>query len=235
MRRNILFASLVIGLLLLAPPAFAINYSASAWLDFSNLTFSGIGVSLNPDEQRLATSKSVLPSLGWPDQTLTTDIPGSQTEVVIADSTQGKTSISMTGGDVAFADFIRWGTVVANEAGNLTVSIPYTLMQSGIPTGDPSFSSIAEVGLNLPTSDNSASSHLIITNMSGEGSWSGVLSVTRYFSAGETHSLIVNARNDARVVPLPNMLWPTLAGMVGLGLLHERQRRRDQRVNVLSK
>lgn len=45
MRRNLLFASILLGLQLLCSPAFAISYSGSVLLDWNQLSFSGISIS----------------------------------------------------------------------------------------------------------------------------------------------------------------------------------------------
>ena len=42
MRRNFVFIGILLGFLLLDPPAFAISYSNSVLLDWNGLTFSGI-------------------------------------------------------------------------------------------------------------------------------------------------------------------------------------------------
>jgi hypothetical protein len=48
MHKDIFFMGFFIGLLLLAPAAFALSYSASAQLNLSSLTFSGVPFSLTP-------------------------------------------------------------------------------------------------------------------------------------------------------------------------------------------
>jgi len=49
MRRTILFSGMFFGTLFLAPPAFSLSYSGSAWLDLTTLAFSGINVSVSPE------------------------------------------------------------------------------------------------------------------------------------------------------------------------------------------
>jgi hypothetical protein len=62
----------------------------------------------------------------------------------------------------------------------------------------------------------------------GEGSKTGILSLTHWFKAGQYLDFQLRATSSTYYasVPIPDMLWPTLVGMVGISLYAERVRRR---------
>lgn len=239
MRRNFLFASFLLGLLLLASPAFAINYSASAFLDLTSLSFSGINFTLTegppgnvPYAQRGAVSVSPPccfafddpKSEFWLDVHTGTEIPTVGTANAVFSSTQLASSINLIGPGDAFSNTLRQGTIFAQEAGYLTASIRYSFAQSGVPSSLTGFSAGSHVGLNLGLSN------LLVSPDLANGTQTGTLSTSWFFNANESALFALSTGTSASAVPEPNMLWPTLAGMVGITLVVGVRRRQGMRM-----
>jgi hypothetical protein len=235
MRRNLLSSCCLLGLLFLAPPAFAISYSGSTLLDFSNFSISGIGIThLSSMSASQVQSNDVAGPAGhqgdgaafiipWENHTETNSIPGVVTAVTVADQTQVSTSVTMTlccAGTAADPYSSRFGSFIANEAGNLTLTIPFTFMHSGVPNPITGFSSIAHANLSLSELSTSAQLDAAL----GIGSHQGLLSLTRFFGAGENGRFGLETSINAayRSVPEPDLLWPTLSGLVGIALFAMR-------------
>jgi hypothetical protein len=246
MRRNILSIGVVLNVLLLASQAFAISYSGSALLDWGKLTFSGINITINsePLASRFTHLAGVMEAggdigrldltdgapgfrPGWDDWT----VIGSNsigTLVTAANVTSLYASATMTGsGPFGFETYViseRGGSLVANQTGYLTVSIPYILTHSGIQSSDVAFTSRGLASLSLNSVGSSTETFVDLHTASGITSRTGTLSLTRFFNEGEFSTLLVHGSVTA--VPAPEMLWPTLVGMVGIVLYVEMRRRR---------
>jgi hypothetical protein len=235
MRRNFLFPSFLFGLLLIAPqPAFAISYSGSTLLDLSNFSFSGISI-IDLSFSGQIQSNDVAGPAGhqgdgaaffnsWVNHTEVNSIPGLVTGVTVANESQLSTSVAMDvccSGTTADPYSSRSGSFIANQAGNLTLAIPFTLTHSGVPNPVTGLSSIARASLSL----GSLSTFAQLDAAFGSGSDHGILSLTRSFGAGETGGFTLETSINAayRTVPVPDMLWPTLAGMVAMGILSRRR------------
>jgi hypothetical protein len=241
MRRRFPFLAILLAVLLLPPRAFAVSYSAFTVLDLNNLSFNGISLTnLSSINGLQVQANDVAGPNGhqgdgaafftpWENHTEVNSISGVVTAVTVADQSKLSTSLSMslcctgTTGDPYSS---RFGSFVTNEAGNITVAIPFTLEHSGIPSPITGFFSIAWASLSLSGLSTSAQ----LDAAFGNGSRFGTLSLTRFFGAGETGLFGIETSINAsyRAVPLPNMLWPTVAGIVAMFLIAEVKRRRMQ-------
>jgi hypothetical protein len=114
----------------------------------------------------------------------------------------------------------RFGSFIANEAGNLTITIPFSLTHSGVPNPITGFSSNAWASLSLGGLSTSGQLNAAL----GSGSNHGVLSLTRFFGLGENGNFRLETSINAayRSVPEPNLLWPNLAGLAGISFLAKR-------------
>jgi hypothetical protein len=251
MRRNILFISVLFGWLFVAPAAFATSYSGSTLLDWSTLTFSGIGFSFSSqfqsqfthvdvDEVALLTPGGKLSTFNdpsWVSHTLIDSISQIGTAVSIADTSVLYASASQTGIGAAVASTERFASFIPTATGNLTISINYTLMQSGVLDNTPFLGNqrifaTTSAFLNLTASGFPFNPITADITTSGAGLRNelktGTLSFTRWFNAGESGELRLGVSSiSAQVVPVPDMLWPTLLGMLGVGLYAERARCRS--------
>lgn len=251
MRQSPLLSTLTLGLFLLVPPVHAVNYTGEAWLDWSTLRFSGIPVTMTTDKLQQTTAfalshnpnqesdgkNEVFPN--WSDHTSTATIP-SVTAVSIADASRLYASVNLTGMGSGEADVTRWGGFSATDTGKLTISIDYSLQQIGasslkdFPLSSPQTPTVELLIRNemfgqafTPGERDSAG----LPTVSGggrlvDGDRTGILSVTSSFQRGESGYFVAGALLNAHSgVPVPDMLWPTLAGMIGIAFWAERRRR----------
>jgi hypothetical protein len=235
MRKNLLFVSFLLSLLLLAPPAFAISYSGSALL--GGFSFSGISVDLVSFGQHQAAIAGGLftmhePCDGacrfdeWRNQTVTAVVPPVATAISLTDQANTLySSSSLTGteffgsGASAFSITERSASFIANEAGNFTISVPFSLAHNGIPPPGSGFSASVSASLSLF----GVSTHAQIDDVSGITSRAGTFTLTRFFGAGESGSFQLATRSIAGLsVPEPDLLWATLLGLVAIALLVKR-------------
>jgi hypothetical protein len=122
------------------------------------------------------------------------------------------------------------GLLTATEAGSLTISLNYTLSYSGVPIGDPDFFSHARAGLSVgnyaDVNQQFAHKDFHLPPLSDPTNQQGTLSVSYLFNTGQSVPFsmftIVNGQ-----VPTPDMLWPTLAWLIGVALWWERRQRTD--------
>ncbi len=106
MRTSLLFPGMTLGLLLLVPPVYAVNYTGEAMLDWSTLRFSGIPITTTGEAQ---TQSAFINSTHayqaadfqtWKPNTLTLGVPQTATGTSTADSSQlssSFTTLSSTG------------------------------------------------------------------------------------------------------------------------------------------
>jgi hypothetical protein len=242
MRRPLVSLGIFLSSFIFTSPAFAISYSGSTLLDFSNFSFSGISITnLSSSSQFQVQSNDVAGPAGhqgdgaafftpWENHTEVNSIPGVITAVTVADGSQLSTSVTMNVcciGTTADPYSSRFGSFIANEAGNLSIAIPFSLTHSGVPSPITGFSSIARASLSLGGISTSAK----LDAAFGSGSRHGILSLTRFFGAGETGGFGLETSINAayRSVPAPDLLWPTLAGMIGIVFLAEWKRLKEAR------
>jgi len=129
---------------------------------------------------------------------------------------------------------VEWSSLLrATETGPLTVSIGYTLAQTGLPSPSGLFDTNLHVLLALNAFTGKTFDHIQLVTQDGEVTRTGTLSVTQQLIAGALTSLGIRTElqvnrpiGDVQSVPLPSMLWPTALMFVGLaGLVAWRQRK----------
>jgi hypothetical protein len=221
-------------MLLLASPAFATSYSSAVLLDWSSLTFSGVGSDLSPGLQGnshfLNECCSGALADPWSDFSRTVILPGVAATTTYVDNRSLFASLNVFSPDLYHATIAmaRIGQINVLETGFLTMSIPYTIMQAGASSLGSGFFSTAQAGLGFCSLGGPACPLTAeILSTSGDGAKTGTLSITRFFQAGDQvpFSAIADIRYNA--VPVPDMLWPTLAGLVAIAVYAERIRRRS--------
>lgn len=94
----------------------------------------------------------------------------------------------------------------------------------GVPDLIIGFSSLASVSLSLfnPTILTTSAQ---LDAASGIGSRVGTLSLTRFFGTGESGNFLLETKMHA--VPAPDMLWPTLIGMIAIAVFFRRRQRSE--------
>ena len=230
MRRPLLFIGILFSLLLLDPPAFAISYSTSAFLDLTTLSFSGVTISPIGSEGLSQTLSTFLegnttggsrPS--WISETVNQHDSQIGEAGAIGDSNFMRTSANLIGSSGSLSSFVsRDATFSIIGTGLLTVNIQYALAQSGLLDSahvGGSFVSMDFVFLSNGVADQLQTQGSLL----GTGSKSGTLSLTQWFSAGQEATLNLRTVSFAQSVPEPDMLWPTIAGVVGIGVLGRRR------------
>jgi hypothetical protein len=245
MRRKVVFISVLLGVLLYTLPSFALSYSGSATLDWSALTFSGISSTFHFDPndingpaiaQGAAAIISPQPDLQeWTTTAISSVSPDVGTALAVASPTVLSASASLIGVGGFGAGIGRFGSLLAHESGALTISIPYVLTQAVSPNSwvapptftTPNVSPYGFTGVRL--NFGLGSSIVELDARTGTGSQAGTLTRTFTMSAGEQTILSLTAGTAAFVtsVPVPDMLWPTLAGMFGIVLYAESVRRKS--------
>ena len=125
----------------------------------------------------------------------------------------------------------RAATFTAVDTGRLTISIDYTLQHVGVLTPPGGFSASESVYLHLAGDTfNDSTSRSLSSILLSDGKETGILSLTGPYKNGELGFFITealaNGSSGVSSVPLPDMLWPTLVGMIGLAFYVERTRRK---------
>ena len=244
MRRNSLFLGLLLSLLLLGPPAFAtsLSYLGEASFDWTSLSISGIPITLTGlglEQQHGATAQP-RPNTGnpgsggtffdWSDRTFTQTLPQAATSVSSADASRLFASVSMFGGPaIGISEVGRGAHFTAMQAGDLSISIRYTLSHAGVPALQSDLLSNATASLSIGAQFSSTTrSERTLSSALGNGIQTGTLSVTRSLREGENGSWFVFGQVAATsTVPEPDMLWPTLLGMITIAVYVERRRRQQ--------
>jgi hypothetical protein len=251
MRGNLLFVCCILSLLLLAPPAFAISYSASAVFDWSALSISGPAWTQTSTFQQ-ANAVSCCPVLesfvfdeAWVPRT-STSTSGTATATSTVNDNQVLSSATLSPSPFsssANADASRYFDVVLSTPGTLTVSIPYSMTLNAIGTPSEAFTAATHVSLGL--NGNFSVHQMFLTGSTLQEFRDFTLSKTTTFnnasSIASTVSgmlrvgvpvetgarIIINSAASVTPVPEPNMLWLTLAGLVGIAVYAEWTRRRS--------
>jgi hypothetical protein len=215
-------------LLFLAPPTYAISHLGEASVDWNSLKFSGVPVTVTDMFQRHSIDSSASLSRAvefqeWRDHTLTQTVPQFATLRNSADADWLYASINTFGSGEGFTSVERGGRITPLETGDLTVSIDYTLSHSGVPSSQDNFNSLAIVDLTFQRDEGTA-----LGSELGDGILAGTLSRPAPVKSGESLFFGIRVGADTRSVPLPDMLWPTLAGMLGIAFWAERKRRHER-------
>lgn len=219
-------------IVVLAGPAWALNYSGSTWFDLSTLRFSGVPVSVPVDSEHIhgygIVLDSALPrndpgdyrsfSTGYAitagDEILRETVPVVGTASSIASGPLLTATNTLVGPGSLRSVIFRAGEIMALEAGTLTMSVGYGLSHAG------------DVG--------SVKSDVIFESRFGSafertvlpaGNGNGTLSISRFFETGERafFSAYTEIATSSTSVPLPGMLWPTAVGLLGLAGWWERR------------
>lgn len=234
MRKSPLLSSLTLGLFLLVPSAHAVNYTGEAWLDWTSLKCSGIPITMTATNQThnvFIHPNSVQSEFfeDWRDHITTLTVPQGATAVSAADSSRLYASFGTFGSGAGNDSVERVGVFSATDTGNLTISIDYTLRTIDVSSLQSNLYSWTGVGLRLYRENTTPiEDHGILNASSRDSVLGGTLSVTQSYQRGAIGSFVATAHalTDVRgsSVPLPDMLWPTLAGMIGIAFWAERRR-----------
>ena len=235
MRKHALFLSLLLGVFPLALPVHAVNYTGEAWMDWTSLRLTGIPITMRETSQ--LTNVVIPPNntpeesfQDWRDHTTALNIPP-VTALSHADANRVYASVSLAGPGVGSAQLYRSAVFTALETGKLTVSIDYSLQQSGVTSLPSDIESKSRAFLLLSNPSN-VEALRELSSAAGDRTQSGTLSLTESFQKGEggvfATTLGVNVAERTGTVPLPDMLWPTLAGLIGIALWVERRRRHER-------
>lgn len=242
MRKVLLSLSLVFGPLLLAPPAYAVSYTGEAWLNWNTFQISGIPIQTSFIYQQHIVGGFSGPSSGdgryadfpaWRNHTVTFSIPQVTTAVTSADSSRLYSAVTLFGSSVeqqGQAILNRSAFFTALDTGNLHVSIDYSLRQFGVRDGLGSNVDVTLILARDVAGGDDIRSTASLPSVEGDGIRTGTLSLTQSIQRGEAWSFLagtsVAAANLSSSVPVPDMLWPTLVGMIGLAFYVERTRRK---------
>jgi hypothetical protein len=245
MRKVLQSLGLALGLFLLVPPVYAVNfnYTGEASLNWNTLRFSGIPITLTEKNQGHGAFAPPNHSQNtifqdWISHGTSFSFPQGETTAIAntnADSNRLYAFVNLSGvgeparfggGQANSASVERSSYFTAMDTGQLTVSIDYTLRQVGsLPTGFEA----TERGLLVLAAGNFSRSgidqSLLMTTL-GAHAQSGTLSITESYQRGETGQFFAEPSVVAGFVPLPDMLWPTVIGMIGLAFYVERTRRK---------
>lgn len=237
MRGLLLSSILTLGLFLLAPYVHAINYTGEAWLDWTSLRFSGIPISINSANQTQNvfihpnSTRSDF-SNEWHDHITNFSIPQVATALSDVNSSRVYASFDTFGSGTGNVDTGRTGVFSALGTGTLTISIDYTLQHIGVSTLQINdLHSSAGVGLSLfgENTPRLTEDHGLLTASSRDSTLSGTLTVTQAYQRGgigdfsATSFVVTDVQGSS--VPVPDMLWPTLAGIIGIACYVEWKKR----------
>jgi hypothetical protein len=231
MHRHLLLTGILLSSLNLSPPALAISYSTSAFLDLTTLSFSGVSISPLGSGGRFQTLSTFLEGntagaarSSWISETVNQHKPQVGEASAIGDSTFMGTSASLIGSSGNLSSFVsRDATFSINGTGNLTVSIQYALAQSGLL--EPAHVGGSFVTMDFVFLSNGIADRLQTQgSLPGDSSKNGILSLTQWFNAGQEATLNLRTTSFVAQVPEPDMLWPTLIGMLGILVALQRQK-----------
>ena len=233
----------------LTTPALA-DYSGSAVLDWSSLTFTGVPVLLNGQDAPIMQAQgwnlvNMLPPIepnpafqgtgnstfgDWAPLTITASLPGVGSVESTATATQLIAAGTLDNGGLVDSGISRTSGFQISQSGELVVHINYHLSQQGTPLLVPGWENQAGVQLFFHGQVASAS----LSSASSPSTQDGTLTLTSLVQAGDSGTFAVNAflqsapqTSGGGSVPLPGMLWPTtFLGLAGLGWLWVREWRR---------
>ena len=155
MRRNFVFIGVLLGFLILGPPAFATSFSGFSTLDWGSLTMSGIGFTQSDLRQGMqvevrhsagGASSSSSFSNGWVTSAVDAALPSIGSASANASSAVLSSSLSLLtsqSSGVGHAD--RDVAITALNTGVFTVSIPYVVHVQGPISGNWSLFSFASI------------------------------------------------------------------------------------------
>lgn len=250
MRPLSLLLSLTIGLVLLfVPPVWAVSYpGGDAVINWNTLRFDGIpikstglGEHVFVEIDTTATSPSQSAGfLDWRNLQKGITVPQAATAVSTVSSDQLSAFVSPLGSTMSAteADAARELNFTALATGPLTVSVDYTLQPINNSTSGSSGFEVASVGLSngLLSVGNALSardSQFLSLSSSEVPAQSGTLSVTETYRKGDTGQFSITAgshfEGSGHSVPLPDMVWPTLACLIGMAVWMERRRHQTLR------
>lgn len=238
MRTFLLLSSLTLGLFLLVPPVYAVNYSGDAVLDWSSLRISGIPITITGRDQHTDAIIYATPTGGpilshhdnyfhdWISHTDSVNHPQGGSAISIADSNQLSSSVHSLDSTLyieAFTD--RSASFTAQDTGRLTVSIDYTLER---PVGKGTYE-YGDLELGGGTNPHDARDTASLSYIGSDNTvQSGTFTVSQLFQRGGTGAFYTAVgASTTYSVPIPDMLGPTLAGLIGLAVWAERRRRQS--------
>lgn len=225
--------------LTLTVPAYA-DYSGSAVLDWSSLRFSGGTVLLNDHAAPVLQLQGVniVGDIGsggvglwevndWTPVPFAFDLPGVGSVAASVTDTQMIASGTLVSTGLVDSAVGRQSGFEIPVTGEITATVHYSLTHIGVP---PLVSGWAtnEASVQMYLGEQSAIASLSSTT---PGSQSGTLSLTHLFHAGDSGTFTLGAflmpvpAQRGGSVPVPGMLWPSIALFVGLGLLAWRRAR----------
>lgn len=252
MRPSPLLSSLTLGLLLLVPPVYAVNYTGEAILDWNTLKFSGIPITMMEDRRSQGYSSFIDQNHtlnsgfnDWRPYITTLNGPQGTTAITAADSSRLYAFFGTSGSMSGNSEVDRLGNFTALGTGQLTVSIDYTLRTIDVASLPNGFTLGTGGLLTLEAEHDHNSqmleSHAQLFGLSGlTDQQQGTLSLTEPYQRGETGEFVASAfvatsgaggslpGFGGSSVPVPDMLWPTLAGMIGIAVWAERRRRQTR-------
>ena len=178
------------------------------------------------------------------DRTVIADAPGFGSATAISDSTQLSAMIDLQGRGNAQSAVERDSVIHAQQTGFLTVSLQYTVAHSIVPSVVVSAPDTSVYGnavhvhsyISLSDQGNLTSVHGELQGGMGSATaiQTGTLSLTRWFTQGQTMDFTMRTEAlrslippSGQSVPIPDMLWPALAGLIGVSLVAEWRRRRS--------
>ena len=205
--------------LLLAAPSWAQLYESASSLDLTTLTFTGVGVTLTPQNQMQGSTLNDGTGFGgvrqedalathaftpqsWVTATSSVGFDSIGNATAIADSSQFSVHAASYGAGHLDSFVERSGLLRATSAGLLTISVNYTVAHSAIST-NLATALAGWGGPQLVLGDQVA--HGVSLNPVGSQAAldaHGTLSVTRAFAAGETVSFDLRTET-AQSVPIP--------------------------------
>jgi hypothetical protein len=238
--------------LALTTSAFA-DYSGSAVLDWSSLTFSEPVDLIQRSQQQFVTLLDVdivafnagavtqpFPTFndgfynntGYSQQTVSGTLANFGTASSFSDATQLGVALGLSGSGLMNGELDRNSFVTAAVSGPLTVSIGYHIAYTNAPQNDGNSADafMAHNSAQLILTDPTGLFKVATADVhvqQGSSAQSGVLSVTQWVTAGVQSALTVNTFaqvQQPRSVPIPGTVWLLGSGLVLLAVWRARRR-----------
>jgi hypothetical protein len=173
------------------------------------------------------------------DEKFTEHLPSLGTVTTLASNTELSSSLHMVNLSNGWGLLVRDGLITATQAGSLSISINYSLSHSGV-LATPDFNANGALGMGVGYFETPSHQFLVETfhirdfqspTLFDPINQHGTLRLTHLFAnAGESIPFEIFAQTRVEKVPEPDMLWPTLAGMIGIAVFAERMRRQGHSV-----